>query len=117
MALSFEKCVAILKEHLAPEEVTRGVAYAAEVPIPARERLRFPRIDLDVPWPAYLAFVDREPGANWGHSCRYILINRDAGELTSHEARLPPFHTGRDLHWRVAYKAKGVPDSALAIGR
>ena len=115
MALSFEKCVSILKDRLAPEELNSGVAYAEETPIPAGERLRFPRIDIVVPWPAYLAFVDREPLANWGHSCRYVLINRDTGELSSNEARFPPFHTGKDLHWRVIHKAKGVPDSALAV--
>ena len=116
MALSFDQCVSILRDHLAPEERDQGVAYAAETPIPAGERLRFPRIEFDVAWPAYLAFVDRQPRANWGHSCRYVLISRDTGELVSIEARFPPFHTGKDLHWRVVYKAKGVPDSALAVG-
>ena len=116
MALSFEKCVPILKAHLTPEELNRGVGYAAETPIPAGERLRFPRIDIEVPWPAYLAFVDRQPGANWAHSCRYILISRDTGDVASYEARFPPFHTGKDIHWRMVYKAKGVPDSALEAG-
>jgi hypothetical protein len=115
MALSFEQCVSVLKDHLILEELNHGVAYAAEMPIPAGEKLRFPRITIDVPWPAQLAFADREPQANWGHSCRYILINRETGELISHEARFPPFNTGIDLHWRVVYKAKDVPDSALAV--
>lgn len=115
MPLSFEKCVSILKEHLTKEELNRGVAYAAEVPIPAGEELRFPRITIDVAWPAFLSFVDREPHANWGHPCRYVLINSETGELASHEARFPPFGVGKELHWRAAYKARGVPDSALLV--
>jgi hypothetical protein len=115
MPLSFEQCASILKDHLNLDELNHGAAYAAEAPIPVGERLRFSRIMIDVPWPAHLGFVDREPQANWGHPCRYILINRETGELASFEARFPPFNTGIDLHWRVVYKARGVPDSALAV--
>ncbi|HMD70575.1 MAG TPA: hypothetical protein VKF41_04495 [Bryobacteraceae bacterium] len=113
MALSFEACVSILKEHLSADESSRGVVYAADTPISAGQRLRFGRVAFEVTWSAHLAFVDREPLANWAHSCRYVLINRETGELVSHEARLPPFHTGANLQWRVAYKAEGVPDNAL----
>lgn len=115
MPLSFEKIASILKEHLTAEELNRGVAYAAETPIPSGVKLRFPRISIDVPWQAYLAFVDREPLANWGHPCRYVLISRENGELRAFEARFPPFTTGKDLHWRAVYKARGLPDTALAV--
>jgi hypothetical protein len=115
MAMSFEECLSILKAHLTPGELGSGVVYAAEVAIPAGEPLQFPGTAIDVPWPAHLAFVDREPLANWAHSCRYVLIHLETGEIVSHEARLPPFPAGRDYQWGVAYKAEGVPDGALLV--
>jgi hypothetical protein len=117
MALSFNECVSILKESLSRDELDKGVAYAAETAIPGGVQLQFPRILMEVPSPAYLAFVDREPQANWGHRCRYVLISRDTGKITSQEARFPPFETGKDLHWRVVYRANGVDDSAVFTGR
>jgi hypothetical protein len=115
MALSFEECVSIPIAHLTPDELGRGLAYAAEDAIPAGEQLRFPGVAIDVPWSARVAFVDREPLANWAHSCRYVLIHLETGSIVSHEARLPPFPAGKDYHWCVAYRAQGVPDAALLV--
>lgn len=114
--MQFEKWVSIVKGQLTPDEVRRGVVYAAVAPIPAGEQLRFPGVAIDVPWPAHLAFVDREPLANWAHSSRYVLVRIETGEIVSHEARLPPSPVGQNPHWRVAYKAEGVPDAALLLG-
>jgi hypothetical protein len=101
MALSFEQFVLKLKGMLTTDERTKAVTYAAATPIAAGTQLKFPRISIDVPWDAYLAFIDRQPMANWGHSARYVLVNRENGEAQSYEARLPPFGQGADLHWRV----------------
>lgn len=115
MQLSFDRSLAILNRHLTRDELNKGVVYAAAISIRAGEKLQFPRISIVVPEPAWLAFVDREPLANWGHSCRYVLIDRETGELRSTEARFPPFDVSKQLRWRVVYRAKGVPDSAIAI--
>ena len=66
---------------------------------------------------AVLAFVDREPLANWGHSSRYLLMRRGADEEMSVEARLPPFGSDVQLSWRVVYKAPGMPDTALGAAK
>ena len=115
MALSEAKLNSILTEQLTPAERAGAVVYAFADPIPPGTELQFPRIDLSAPWEALLAFVDREPSANWGHYCRYLLLNRATGEVLSREARFPPF--GReDLHrWRVVYRAPDVPGALLAV--
>ena len=115
MALSYERAAAILKSHLSAGELERGVAYAAEKTVAARATLKFPRLSIRVPWEAYLAFVDRNPMANWGHSCRYLLIRCQSGEVQSFEAQFPPFSQSRDLRWHVVYKAPSVPESMLAV--
>jgi hypothetical protein len=106
----------ILKAHLTPDEIARGVAYCADSTFTPGTKIDFPGIHIDVPWEAFLVFVDREPTANWSHSCRYILINCENGEMKSFEGQLPPFRPDRDFpRWRVLYKAPTVPDAVLAV--
>jgi hypothetical protein len=114
--LSRDELVARLVEELEEAERAGGVAYFLEEPIAANTPLNVPRLDTPAPFEALLGFVDREPSANWGHSCRYLLIDRQTGkEVVSIEAQLPPFMPA-DEHrqWRVAYKAQSVPDAAVA---
>jgi hypothetical protein len=115
VAFGEDKLTAILNAQLTSSERASGVVYAFIDPVPAGTKLQFPRITIEVPWEALLAFVDREPLANWGHSCRYVLVNPATGKVRSTEARFPPFRP-EDLHlWRVVFQATGVPDSALAV--
>jgi hypothetical protein len=98
---------------LTSAERERGIAYLLEETVPSGATLEFPKCSIPVPWEARVAFVDREPLANWGHSCRYILIDRATGEALSVEARFPPFRRDGERRWRVVYRAPGVPDKAL----
>jgi hypothetical protein len=107
MALSFDEFVSTLKSELTADERANGVAYAAETPIAAGAELKFPGVSIHVPWNAYLAFIDRQPMANWGHAARYVLVNRENGEVRSYETRLPPFRQESELHWHIVYKAAG----------
>jgi hypothetical protein len=104
----------LVKKALSREEVAHAVAYVADNPLPAGTHLNFPKAALDLPWKAFVVFVDREPAANWSHPSRYLLIRADNGEVKSIEAQLPPFGRG-PLHWRVLYQAPGVPDPLLAV--
>jgi hypothetical protein len=115
MASSFEAFVLVLQLHLTAAERANGVAYAVETPVPAGTKLQFPGTLIDVPTEAYVAFIDREPTANWGHSARYLLISRASDDVLSVEARLPPFQQGGRFRWRVIYRAPSVPDAAVAF--
>jgi hypothetical protein len=112
---SFEAFVLILQLQLTAGERANGVAYAVETPVAAGTQLQFPGTAIDVPAEAYVAFIDREPTANWGHSARYVLVSRESGEVSSVEARLPPFRQGGDFRWRVIYRAPSIPDAAVAV--
>jgi hypothetical protein len=115
MVGSFEAFVLILQLQLTPAERANGVAYAVETRVTAGTQLRFPGVVIDVPAEAYLAFIDRQPTANWGHSARYVLISSETSTVSSVEARLPPFGQEETLHWRVVYRAPLVPDAAVAV--
>jgi hypothetical protein len=115
MVNTFEAFVLILQLHLTAAERANGVAYAVETPVAAGTQLQFPGTRIVVAAEAYLAFIDREPTANWGHPARYVLVDRESGEVSSVETRLPPFQERAALHWRVVYRAPSVPDAAVAF--
>jgi hypothetical protein len=115
MALSEDRLKNLLKAGLDAAELGKGVVYVCTDPVDEGARLNYAHREIRVPWEALLAFVDREPLANWGHSCRYILVKRENGEISSVEARFPPFHSEDGRRWRVFYQAPGVPDAALAV--
>jgi hypothetical protein len=98
---------------LTPQELGHGVVYLAEDPVEAGASLTFPGVSFEAPWDALLAFVDRQPLANWAHSCRYVLVNPDSGSLRSIEARFPPFGPEASIRWRVVYQARSVPDAVI----
>ena len=117
MALDEDELRSAVTSRLTQDELDHAVAYAADTPVEAGTVLEFPHVVLSVPWEAVLAFVDREPLANWGHSSRYLLLRRGADEVLSEEARFPPFGSDVRLNWRVVYKAPGTPDTALGADR
>ena len=115
MPLSDNQLDSIVNAQLTTAERAGAIVYALLDSLPSGTKLQFPHLDLDMPWDALLAFVDREPRANWGHSCRYLLINRDTGEVRSKEARFPPFRPDSLRSWRVVYQAPGTPDNLSAV--
>jgi hypothetical protein len=117
LALDEEELRSAVTSRLTRSELDHAVAYAADEPLEAGTVLQLPHLVLSVPWEAVLAFVDREPLANWGHSSRYLLMRRGADEEMSVEARLPPFGSDVQLSWRVVYKAPGMPDTALGAAK
>ena len=114
MALDPNELSSLAKAQLSPSELNRCVIYLLNTPVAEGSTLEFPRASIAVPWDARVAFIDLNPLANFGHPCRYVLINPGTGETKSVDARFPPFRSGADDRWRVVYKAPGVPDSAIA---
>jgi hypothetical protein len=39
---------------------------------------------------AWFFFVDDQPGANWGHACRYIFVDADNGKYKILKSLTPP---------------------------
>jgi hypothetical protein len=94
---------------LTKAERAGAIAYEKNDPAPAGAHLDFPHCPIDVPWEADVLFVDREPLANWGHACRYLLVNCKTNEVLSIEARFPPFRPDQAHCCRVFYRAPSLP--------
>ena len=93
----------IVIEALEPAERAGGVAYLCVTPFAAGQTLAVPLQPIGIDRDCYVAFIDAQPHANWGHACRYLLIDTRTGEVTSHPRRFPAF-TAADDRWRVVYR-------------
>lgn len=102
-----------LLEQLTDAERQRAVVYElADTPVQGTV-LSFPHLVIHVPSDALVAFIDQEPTANWGHACRYVLVELSTGRVSSWDARFPPFGIPLGSEWRVAYQAASVPQGAI----
>jgi len=113
MSLSFDDFVSALLLQLTEDEHLGSVVYAAERLLLSGAQIQYTGRPFEVLADSFIGFIDQDPSANWGHSARYVLMKQQSGEVQSLPARLPPFGSGDDLHWRVVYQAPSVPDSAV----
>jgi hypothetical protein len=102
-----------LLEQLTEAERQRAVVYELADTVVRGTVLSFPQQTINIPSDALIAFIDQEPAANWGHACRYVLVELNTGRTSSWEARFPPFGVPLGSEWRVAYQAASVPEWAV----
>ena len=107
-----EEIAKVVLSSLTPKELSDCVVYLSRTLIPTGQ-IEFPRIMIDVPRQSYIAFVDREPMANWSHSSRYILVNSESAETKSIEAEYPPFQSSYGIKWGLLYKAPSVSNDVV----
>ncbi|MBN1879864.1 caspase family protein [bacterium] len=84
-------------------EGTRGdlPVYVSDSVFPAGTVIRTfkgPFMTLDAP--AWFAFIDLHPGANWEHECLFVLIDPISGESQSIEATRPPENINKLKHFQ-----------------
>lgn len=98
-----------------PAEDRRGaVLYLDRRVIAPGERVAAGGAALVAAAPSALAFLDRVPEANWGHPCRYLLIDLATGAARTAEATHPPFLRGAAPTLRAIARDPTVPDWTLA---
>ena len=99
---------------LSDEERGRAVVYMSDRVLEPGDELEIDGRRVEIDAPTVLAFVDLEPGVNWGHRSRYLLIDRDSASVRALDAQFPPFLRGMPPDLRVIYTAPGVPEWAVA---
>jgi hypothetical protein len=99
---------------LAEEERPRGVVYVDDRALEPGDELEVDRGRVQVGAPTVVAFVDLEPGVNWGHRCRYVLVDRESGDVRAIDAQFPPFLRGASPSLRLVYRGPEAPDWAIA---
>jgi hypothetical protein len=95
--------------NLNDEEREQSAAYLNENLVPAGASvIGGHRIEIDHPY--VVAFIDRNPGANWMHPCRYLLLNPTGGQLISIESDRPPVFGVLPSTWRLVSRSPGLED-------
>lgn len=100
---------------LAEGERSRAVVYMSDRVLEPGDELEIDGRRVQVDAPTVWAFVDLEPGVNWGHRSRYLLIDRGSGSVRAVDAQFPPFMRGMPSDLKVAYRGETVPDWAVAV--
>jgi hypothetical protein len=80
----------------------------------AGEQFQIGDVILDMPWNGWVAFIDLEPGVNWGHSCAYLAIRHDGEESRWFAAGMPPFLKSGSLPFRLLRCGPQAPEWAVA---
>jgi hypothetical protein len=108
-----ERVLGTLSKH----ERESAAVYLDEAEIPAGTELELDHHKVISAGPSAVAFVDPTPAANWGHPSRYLLIDRQTGEVQSLDAQFPPFLHGASATLRLIWKGEHAPEWALAVRR
>ena len=109
MALARDELIAKALASLTEEERAKSIVYFDDQVLLAGPRARLGDVDTEVPWPALSFFVDLEPAANWSHSCLYLLVNQETGEIRRIAAKMPPFLKGVPPTLRVVWQGPAAP--------
>ena len=99
---------------LSDEERARAVVYMSDRELEPGDAVEIDGRRVQVDAPTVVAFVDLEPGVNWGHRSRYLLIDGESASVRAVDAQFPPFLRGMPPDLRVIYAAPGVPEWAVA---
>ena len=114
MTLDAAELERIAVASLAEDERPHAIVYADDRVVEGGDEIDIDGGRVQVDAPTVLAFADLEPGVNWGHRCRYLLVDVGSGEVRGIDAQFPPFLRGNTPGLRVVYRAAGVPDWAVA---
>jgi hypothetical protein len=80
----------------------------------ANERLAAGDAFVRAPCDFYLAFVDLEPRANWGHDCAYIAVCTDGKRAIKFAAHMPPFLKDGPSNFHFLWRGPLAPEWAIA---
>lgn len=100
---------------LSERERQSAAAYLDTRELDSGARVTIGRVETEVPAQGFLAFVDPSPTANWGHPCRYLLIESATGRIHRFDAQFPPFLRGVSPALRLIWKGQQVPAAVLPV--
>lgn len=97
---------------LTDEERTLSAAYL-DTRIRPKGRALLGKVEVDLESAKLIAFVDRKPGANWAHPCRYLLLDPASRAFRSVDSDMPPIHGILPATWRLVWRSPGLADWRL----
>ncbi len=109
-----QRILGIVRSSLGDARLANAIIYIDQRQIEAGVRAQIGDALIEVPWDARIAFVDLEPGVNWGHECCYLAIRRDSDEVIKFTAQMPPFLKAGTSTFRLLWRGPLAPEWAVA---
>lgn len=89
--LTNEEMLGTILKNLSNNEKEESIIYWDKKLLEKGDQVKIGKTTIKMPFTGYLVFVDLEPKANWGHSCRYFLVDTEIGETRVIKEELPPY--------------------------
>ncbi|MFC0181560.1 hypothetical protein SAMN04515674_104180 [Pseudarcicella hirudinis] len=80
-----------IKGNLSPEEIKKAMIFWQPEKLSAGQMIQLGNFSSKMPFNGTVAFIDLEPTANWGHACKYFLIDENIEKIQKIDAQFPPF--------------------------
>ena len=88
--LTNEQIINIILPELSDDEINQSIIYFDTKVLQPGDKVRIGKSLTSMSSNAYLVFVDLEPKANWGHKCKYFLIDPKTKTAKITNEEFPP---------------------------
>ncbi len=109
-----ERILNKVRDRLGADRIENAIIYLDHNLKSPSKQLHAGDVAMDMPWNGHIAFVDLEPGLNWGHSCLYLAIPLDDGEVIEVAAQMPPFLKTETATFHLLWRGPLAPQWAVA---
>jgi hypothetical protein len=99
--------------YLGSQKFEKAIIYLDHTPKSPADHVTAGDFMIDMPWNGHIAFVDLEPGVNWGHTCLYLALQSDGDTVIQFPARMPPFIKDGNHDFRLLQRGSHAPEWAV----
>ena len=115
MGPDIHRAITLALSTLTEQERQGAAAYIETQELEREAKFTIGRVEIRAPGRGFLVFIDPSPTANWGHPCRYLLIESETGAIHRFDAQFPPFLRDIPPGLRLAWKGPQVPIEVLPV--
>jgi hypothetical protein len=90
MSLSIQQITDRALSSISGDERQHAAVYIDPSTYQPGSKIRVGRAEIRVSSPTVALFLDMAPGANWGHPCRYLLVDATSGDVRAVDSEFPP---------------------------
>ena len=106
--LSVERVRELFLEHMTARERMTQVVYIDEMVHRQGDELELGKTKVALSADSIVVFIDEQPGANWGHGCRYAIYDVTSGEVSEVRESFPPSLVDVPGTYRLISKPKNI---------
>ena len=99
--LSDDGILNFLKDQIGEAQLRKAIIYRERQAFKGGTKIPIGKKAYNIPFDAYMVFVDLEPKANWEHQCIYFFIDAEGKSFERSSEKLPPYFREFPETWVV----------------